>query len=246
MLRRTIELLCAALLICGVHALAAEPFEKDTVGTGEDMLVITFIGHGTLMFEFDGAVIHLDPTLRESDYGSLPVADLILITHEHGDHLDPEAVDKLRKPETGIIVNGSSAGKLEGATVMKNGETITAKGIKIEAVPAYNIISKRTDGQPYHPRGNGNGYVVSFGATRVYVAGDTEYVPEMNDLDGIDIAFLPMNLPYTMTVEMCAQAAAAIKPRIFYPYHYGNSDVGKLNGLLKDAEGIELRIRDLR
>jgi L-ascorbate metabolism protein UlaG (beta-lactamase superfamily) len=236
-------LLCALLVAAAGYAAA---YESDTIGSGSDKLVITFIGHGTLMFEYGGIVIHADPTLRESDYESLPKADLILVTHEHGDHLDPKAVANLRKPETRIIVNPGSDGRLDGAVVMKNGETRTVKGLTVESVPAYNIISKRDDGQPYHPRGNGNGYVVSFGPTRVYIAGDTEYVPEMDGMKDIDVAFLPMNLPYTMTVEMGAEAAKAIGPTILYPYHYGNSDVSKLAGMLKDREGIEIRIRDLQ
>ncbi|MFC1544881.1 MBL fold metallo-hydrolase [Gemmatimonadota bacterium] len=245
MLKNTIVLLCSVLLLGSVYG-RAEMFDADTIGSDDRALVITFIGHGTLMFEYGGTVVHADPTLRESDYEGLPKADLILITHEHGDHLDPEAVAKLKKTETEIIVNSSSADRLEGAAVLKNGETRTAKGLTIEAVPAYNILNKRDNGQPYHPRGNGNGYVISFGPTRVYVAGDTEYVPEMKSMGKIDIAFLPMNLPYTMTVEMAAEAAQAIAPRIFYPYHYGNSDVSRLDALLKDARGIELRIRDLQ
>ncbi|MBW7995675.1 MAG: MBL fold metallo-hydrolase [Candidatus Glassbacteria bacterium] len=246
MLNRIIFSLFTVLVLCGVARLEAAGFDKDTIGTGAEKLLITFIGHGTLMFEYGGLVVHADPTLRESDYADLPKADLILITHEHGDHLDPEAVAKLRKPETEIVANGSSAGRLEGAVVMKNGESATVMGLKIEAVPAYNIISKRDNGQPYHPKGNGNGYVVTFGDTRVYIAGDTEYVPEMNELGDIDIAFLPLNLPYTMTVEMAAEAARAVSPKVFYPYHYGSSEVGKLQSLLEGAEGIELRIREMQ
>ena len=245
MLIGKIILLCSMLLFTWAEGYAAM-YDSDTVGTGEHKLVMTFIGHGTLMFEYGGQVVHVDPVLRESDYEGLPKADLILITHEHGDHLDPAAVAKLRKRETEIVVNQNSASKLDGVLVMKNGETRTVKGLAIEAVPAYNIVHKRDNGQPFHPRGNGNGYVVAFGPTRVYIAGDTEYIPEMNGMKDIDVAFLPMNLPYTMTVEMGADAAKAIAPKILYPYHYGNSDVSKLNGLLKDVGGIEVRIRELQ
>jgi L-ascorbate metabolism protein UlaG (beta-lactamase superfamily) len=123
---------------------------------------------------------------------------------------------------------------------MKNGDTQNLAGISIEAVAAYNLE------KPFHPKGNGNGYVLAFGDTRVYVAGDTENIPEMKSLKGIDVAFLPMNLPYTMTPEQAADAAKVIRPKILYPYHYGNTDTGKLVDLLKDAPGIEVRIRDLQ
>ena len=125
---------------------------------------------------------------------------------------------------------------------MANGESRTVQGIKIEAVPAYNIVNAR----PFHPKGVGNGYVLTLGDTRVYIAGDTENTPEMKALKNIDIAFLPMNLPYTMTPEMVADAAKAFKPKVLYPYHYGDTDTQKLVDLLKGEKGIEVRIRNLR
>ena len=120
---------------------------------------------------------------------------------------------------------------------MRNGDKQTIAGLQIEAVPAYNILHKREDGQPFHPKGVGNGYILTFGNTRLYLAGDTENIPEMKNLHDIDIAFLPMNLPYTMTPEMVADAARMFKPRILYPYHYGNTDTNKLVELLKDEKG---------
>jgi L-ascorbate metabolism protein UlaG (beta-lactamase superfamily) len=128
---------------------------------------------------------------------------------------------------------------------MKNGEVQTVQGIKIEAVPAYNIIHKRDNGQPFHPKGVGNGYILTFGDKRVYVAGDTENIPEMKTLQGIDVAFLPMDLPYTMTPEMVADAAKVLKPKILYPYHYGDTNTSKLVELLKDEQEIEVRIRKM-
>ncbi|HPY51295.1 MAG TPA: MBL fold metallo-hydrolase, partial [Sedimentisphaerales bacterium] len=122
----------------------------------------------------------------------------------------------------------------------------TVDGLKIEAVPAYNIVHKRPDGDPFHPKGNGNGYVVTFGKQRVYIAGDTENIPEMKDLKQIDIAFLPMNLPYTMTPEMVADAARVFAPKILYPYHYGQTDPNELVKLLADDKNIEVRIRKMR
>ena len=129
---------------------------------------------------------------------------------------------------------------------MKNGDEKIVQEMKIEAVPAYNIIHERKPGQPFHPKGVGNGYVITFGDHRVYVAGDTENVPEMADLIGIDVAFLPMNLPYTMTPKMVAAAVRTIKPKIVYPYHFGNTDTSELIQLLKGVRGVEIRIRKMK
>jgi gluconolactonase len=214
-------------------------FEEDMIKTSAGDLKITFIGHGTLMFTFGGKVIHVDPVGREADYSKMPKADVILVTHEHGDHLDPEAIKALQKEDTQLILTESCAKKVSGGTIMKNGDVKTVEGIKIEAVPAYNLEKS------FHPKGVGNGYVLTFGDKRVYVAGDTENTPEMKQLKNIDIAFLPMNLPYTMTPEMVADAAKAFKPKILYPYHYGQTDTSRLVELLKDSKDIEVRIRKM-
>ncbi len=229
----------------GSTLLAQSQFQEDLVATAAGELTISFIGHGTLMFTFGEKVIHIDPVGREADYTTLPDADLVLITHEHGDHLDPAAVAELSKEGTEVVVSGSCEGSLEGARVMQNGDVGTVAGFQIEAVPAYNIVQMRSEGMPYHPKGNGNGYVITFGDLRVYVAGDTENIPEMTTLEGIDIAFLPMNLPYTMTPEMVADAARAFRPRVLYPYHSGETDTDELVGLLADEDGIEVRVREM-
>jgi L-ascorbate metabolism protein UlaG (beta-lactamase superfamily) len=129
---------------------------------------------------------------------------------------------------------------------MKNGDVQTVMGIKIEAVPAYNLVHKRENGQPFHPKGQGNGYVLTFGDKRVYIAGDTENTPEMKALKNIDVAFLPMNLPYTMTPEMVADAAQAFKPKVLYPYHYGDTETSRITILLKDNKNSEVRIRKMK
>lgn len=230
----------------GVRAAEEKKLEEDVIKTDEGDLKITFIGHGTLMFTWQGKVIHVDPVSRETDYTKLPKADLVLITHEHGDHLDPKALDLIRKEGTKIVLTKTCAERVAGGLVMKNGDVQTIDGLKIEAVPAYNIVHKRGDGQPYHPKSVGNGYIVTFGKLRVYIAGDTENTPEMKALKKIDIAFLPMNLPYTMTPEMVADAARAFKPKILYPYHYGQTDPKTLVDLLKDAKDTEVRIRKMQ
>lgn len=236
----------ALLFLVAGGACGQAGFEEDVIATAAGDLTITFVGHGTLMFRYDGKVIHVDPVSREADYSAMPDADLILVTHEHGDHLDAEAIGAISKEGTIVVLSRSCEGRVAGAIVMENGETRTEAGLRIEAVPAYNLVHMRSSGQPYHAKGDGNGYAITFGGVRVYVAGDTENTPEMKALADIDIAFLPMNLPYTMTPAMVADAARAFRPGVLYPYHYGSTDPGELVGLLEGVEGIEVRLREMR
>jgi len=217
----------------------------DVIKTSEGDLEIAFIGHGTLMFSFDGKVIHIDPWTKLADYTTMPKADLILITHEHRDHFDNEAIKILHKESTVVVANRTVGELLPSSLVMKNGDEQTVQGIKIEAVPAYNVVHKRDSGEPFHPKGVGNGYVLTFGDKRVYVAGDTENIPEMKELRDIYCAFLPMNLPYTMAPEMAADAAKTIQPKILYPYHFGETDTSALVELLEGTE-IDVRIRKMQ
>jgi L-ascorbate metabolism protein UlaG (beta-lactamase superfamily) len=233
--------LTAALL-----PLEAASFETDNIETSGGPLKIVFIGHGTLLFEFGGKSIHVDPVGQYADYTRLPKADIILVTHEHGDHLDLKAIEAIRTERTKLIGTEAVAGKVQGTMAMKNEDSRTVEGLKVEAVPAYNLVHMRSPGVPFHPRGTGNGYVISFADKRVYVAGDTENTPEMKGLKDIDVAFLPMNLPYTMTPEMVAGAAKAFKPRILYPYHYGETDLSRLQALLKNEKAVEIRIRQMK
>ena len=226
--------------------LAQDPLQSDVLPTSAGDLTITFVGHGSLMFAFNGEVIHVDPYSKLTDYTKLPRADVIAITHEHSDHLDAAALQLLRMTNTALVLTAAGAEKVSGGLVMKNGDVQAVKGVRIEAVPAYNIVHKRSDGTPFHSKGVGNGYILTFGDKRVYIAGDTENTPEMKSLTGIDVAVLPMNLPYTMTPEMVADAAKAFKPKILYPYHYGETDPSKLTALLKGDPQIEVRIRKMR
>jgi L-ascorbate metabolism protein UlaG (beta-lactamase superfamily) len=233
--------------VCGTGlANAAEPFEKDVIKTTTGDLEITFIGHGSLMLKFGGKVIHVDPFSKLADYATLPKADLVFITHEHQDHLDPVALQQVTTAKTVVVLTAKCAEKMPGGIVMKNGDVRKVEGIKVEAVPAYNLVHKRDNGQPYHPRGVGNGYVLTFADKRLYIAGDTENVPEMSHLKRIDIAFLPMNLPFTMTPEMVAAAARSFRPKVLYPYHYGETDTALIVALLKESRDIEVRIRRMK
>ncbi len=235
----------------------------DTFQTSAGELTVALIGHGSLMFRIGELIIHVDPVGEVADYGTLPKADLILITHEHDDHFDPPTIERLRKEDTEVILTEICARQLGTGTVMRNGDVYTFKGICIEAVPAYNIVHMRPGavhpgmavhpehllweglcpGIPYHLKGEGNGYVITFGDRRVYVAGDTENIPEMEALAGIDIAFLPMNTPYTMTPAMVAAAARSLRPKVLYPYHCGDTDSGELLVLLRSSPEIEVRPR---
>jgi L-ascorbate metabolism protein UlaG (beta-lactamase superfamily) len=245
-MKKLLFLTMGIIVLFSLTAAGKESFQRDTIQTSAGDLKITFIGRGTLMFAFGGKVIHVDPVTQEADYTKLPKADLVLIAHEHRDHLDLKALEILRTPKTEMVLTEACAKKVHGGQIMKNGDVKTIGGLKIEAVPAYNLVHKRPNGSPYHPKGAGNGYIITFGDKRLYVAGDTENVPEMKKLKNIDITFLPMNLPYTMTPKMVADAAKAFKPKILYPYHFGTTDTSKLVALLKDVNGIEGRIRQMQ
>lgn len=220
--------------------------ETDTIKTEKGDLVISFLGHSSLMMSWGGKIIHSDPVSSEADYAKLPKADILLISHDHYDHLDLKAVADLKTAATKIIGNADVGKQVPGTIVMKNGDTQTIDGLTIEAVPAYNIQHMMAPGKPFHPKGVGNGYVVTLGGKRIYLAGDTENVPEMRALKNIDIAFLPMNLPYTMTPEMVAAAAKMFQPKVLYPYHQGETETAKIVALLKNEKGIEVRIRKMK
>ncbi len=225
----------------------AFPQEKpavDKISSPAGEVELCFIGHGSLMFRTGDFIIHIDPVKSSGNYEGLPQADLILVTHEHYDHLDKNLISKLRKDATIMLSNEASAKEVSWAQPMKAGDKKVLGSITVEAVPAYNIVNMRAPGQPFHPKGGGIGFIISIGDKRIYVAGDTENTPEMKALKDIDVAFLPMNLPYTMTPEMVADAARAFKPKILYPYHFGETDTDKIVKLLSGS-GIEVRIRKL-
>jgi len=165
------------------------------------------------------------------------------VSHEHFDHFDPNTIKLISTEKTKIVLTEPCFLKLGRGEVLKNGDKTVIDGLTIEAVPAYNVLRLRAPGQPFHPPGSGNGYIVTFGDKRVYIAGDTENIKEMGSFGKIDVAFLPMNLPYTMTPEMVAAAARILSPAILYPYHYGETDTNRLVFLLKADKGIEVRIR---
>ena len=289
-----IFLLCFLLISTGIDA---QQFEKDSFVTKRGQLDITFIKHGSLLLTYNGNTIYVDPVSDYADYSTLPKADVILITHEHGDHLDPKAIADIKKEGTIIVANTASQQQLGEGLVMKNGdEQRLTPYLYVKAVPAYNhevepepqaqtaeagspVLlgdielptlddtdkkgkrkrkSDEKEAQPtpiapavpkrvvYHPRYNGNGYVLTIDDKRIYVAGDTEDIPEMAELRDIDIAFLPVNQPYTMTPKQAANAALMFNPTILYPYHYGATRIQELVDLLQYDRNIEVRIRQLQ
>ena len=225
---------------------AEEPVYETDVFTTKSGKNVTFhaLMHACIRIEFDGKEIEIDPVEklgnRSVDYASLPKADYIFITHEHGDHFDKNAIKQLSTDATVLIANGRCAGMLGYGKAMKNGDKMeAADGFTVEAVPAYN----NTEGHlQFHPTGRDNGYVLTVDGLRIYVAGDTEDIPELAEIKDVDIAFLPCNQPYTMTVDQLVKAARIIKPKVLFPYHYGQTDVTSLPELLK-ADGIDVRIR---
>ena len=234
----TLSLMMFQLVIIGQPI-----FPKDTIATSTGPLIITFIGHASLIFEWNGEVIHIDPSSREANYYKLPKATMIFVTHHHGDHCDPASLKAISVDKTKAFMTSLAHEKWHQGMVLRPGQSITVNGIEIETLPAYNLVHMRDDGSPYHVKGECNSYVINLGGVRIFIAGDTENTPEMKALRNIDIAFLPMNLPYTMTAEMVADAAKGFKPKILYPYHYGKSDLGRLKELMADEEAVEMRIR---
>jgi len=223
-----------------------EYIKADVYETNGGPLKVTLVGHGSVMFEYQGKVIQVDPYSQVADYSRLPKADLIMLTHEHGDHLDTVAINLVKKADTHFIVSKVCNEILGYGEVMNNGDHSHWGSLHIDAVPAYNIVNKKPDGEAYHPKGRGNGYIFTFGDKKVYVAADTENIPEMDVLKGkIDIAFLPKNLPYTMTDDMFIDAAKKVEPKVLYPYHMSEFDQDKIGKAL-EGTNIKLEIRPMK
>jgi L-ascorbate metabolism protein UlaG (beta-lactamase superfamily) len=223
---------------------------SDVIQTSRGELRITPLYHGSVMLEFGGKVIHVDPW-SQGDYTGLPQADLIVISHTHVDHLDHAMVDKLKKPETIVVGPPAVIDTLNcfpdcgHATTISDSEKKTVMGIDIEGVPMYNLVQGSAPGMPYHHKGIGSGYIFNFGDTRVYFSGDTECTPEMKALKNITVAFVSMNPPRTQSPVEAAACVQVFKPKIVYPYHYRGSKPQDFADALKNTPAIEVRIRKL-
>lgn len=223
-------------------------FEQDVIFIGKDKdkeLIITFIKHSSLIFQYNGLFIYNDPIMDYVDYNLLPKADIILITHQHSDHFDIRAVEALKKTTTKIISNRAVNDIIREGIALSNGEMVElSEIIKVKAVAAYNTTEGR---DKFHPKNRDNGYVLYIDKAKIYIAGDTEFIDEMTELrNTIDIAFIPVNQPYTMTIEQATKAAVSINPKILYPYHYGETEFKTpINDLRDNLEKhrIEVRIR---
>ena len=237
----------AVAMLGGLAGVAAAQITGDVVATTRANLVIHPIDHATFVMGWNGKAIYVDPVGGADRFAGLPTPDLILVTDIHGDHLNAETLSAIATPQTRIVAPAAAAEQLpasliERTTVLANGETRMFDDIGVEGVPMYNLTEDRLR---FHDKGRGNGYVLTVGGTRVYIAGDTEDIPEMRALQNIDVAFVPMNLPYTMTEEQAASGVNAFNPEVVYPYHYQGSDAEKFKALVEAGGGnTEVRLRD--
>jgi L-ascorbate metabolism protein UlaG (beta-lactamase superfamily) len=235
----------AAALLAGLSAapaLLGAPVPVQTFKTAAGAVEITPIFHASMMIQAGGDTIYVDPAPPANISGLKP-GGLILITDIHGDHMNVADVAALSDANTEIIAPAAVQAKVTNAKVIANGESTEWHKWKITAVPMYNIHNNMPSGTPYHPKGRGNGYILTYGGNNFYIAGDTEGTPEMRALKNIEVAFIPMNLPYTMTPEDAADAVKAFKPKVVIPYHYRGQDVQKFANAL-NGTGIEVRLLD--
>ena len=237
------KLLTCLLAVIGLTtACGQKSYEVDEFTTKSGKTVkFHALMHSCIRIEFDGKEIQIDPVLklgnRTIDYAAMPKADYLFVTHEHGDHYDANAIKLLSTDKTQLVMNKRCADMYGAGKVMKNGDKLQLADMSVEAVPAYNNTEGRTQ---FHPKGRDNGYILTVDGLRIYIAGDTEDIPEMSQVKDIDIAFLPCNQPYTMTPEQLVRAAKVIKPKVLFPYHYGQTD---LSTIAEQLKGIDVRIR---
>ena len=239
-----ISILIACFIATGCNA--AQKTDEFTTKSGKTVK-ITCIKHASMEISYDGVEIQVDPVgigiKPETDYGQFPKANLILVTHEHRDHFEREAIALLRTPATTVYSNQAVYNLFRNSLVLANGDSVAYRDdITLKAVPAYNYTEGHTQ---FHPKGRDNGYILTLDGLRIYIAGDTEDIPEMAEIKNIDIAFLPCNQPYTMTVDQLVKAAKTINPKVLFPYHFSETPIHqaviKLGG-----SGIDVRIRDYK
>lgn len=248
--RKRLQLLRTAPFAAFLALGCASADDGETADMGAELGITPFVG-ASVQFEYEGTVIHVDPWSR-GDYSEALPADLILVTDTPGDHLDPALIAELRKPGAPVVVSdrpedardeGSRERLLQvpDATVMDNGDRLTLAGIDIEAVAMYDLLP----GEPFHAQGEGNGYILTFGETRVYLSGVTECVPEIQAIEDIDIAFMPLNLPHgRMEPLVAAECVKIIRPAVVYPYHYREQPIDVYVEALANEPDIEVRVHD--
>jgi len=237
------QLALSLMLLCAVAQ------ENDTVQTTKGLLTIKPLNHATFVLSWNGKTVYVDPVGGKERFAGQPAPDLILVTDIHGDHADARTLKAVAGEKTRVVMPKAVADKLaqdgftaKNAAVLANGETAKLDDITVEAVPMYNLTADRLK---FHDKGRGNGYVLELGGARVYVSGDTEDIPEMRKLAKIDVAFVCMNLPYTMTIEQAASAVLEFRPKVVYPYHYRGQDTAAFKALVeKGTKEVEVRLRD--
>lgn len=242
--KRTLPAMLMAVCVIGTQGYAAD--SSDQIPTEQGNLTIHPINHATFEMTWNSKTILVDPVGGAGRFDGMAKPDLVFITDIHGDHLNVETLHALVADATTIVAPQAVADKLPAilkskTTILHNGETKSVDGIQVEAIPMYNTTPERLR---YHTKGRGNGYVITLDGKRIYITGDTEDIPEMRALKNIDVAFICMNLPYTMTVEQAASAVREFKPKIVYPYHYRGSDTEEFKKLVGEESGVEVRLRD--
>jgi len=221
----------------------------DTVPATGGNIELTPMAHAHVQIEFGGKVIHIDPS-NQANLASAKPADIVLITDIHGDHMDPASIDRLRKAGTQYVAPSALADKFPGpTTIIANGETKMVDGVSIQAVGAYNLTRGPAPGQLYHTKGRGNAYLLTLGGKRILFTGDTECTPEIKALTGIDVAFVTMNLPFTMPPQEAAACVKAFKPKVVYPYHYRQQGLEPADknqqdfaAAMKGTVGVEVKL----
>ena len=238
---KTIYFLFVMSILSALFGCGKQPkYPTDTITTRDGQeLTFHFFAHASLAIEYAGKWIYVDPVVAHADYSRLPKADVVVVTHHHYDHLDRQAVDELTTRTSEVVCDRTSAETFEmNCHTMRPGSVaVPVEGVHIEAVAAYNTSEGHTQ---FHPREREDcGYILTLGGTRIYIAGDTELTSEMKALKSIDVAFLPVNQPYTMTIEQASEAVKALSPAVFYPYHYGQvEEKTDLDALKASLEGV--------
>ena len=239
------KLFLLLMAVLGLNtACGQSPYEVDEFTTASGKTVkFHALMHSCIRIQYDGKEIQIDPVSklgnRSINYAAMPKADYIFVTHEHADHYDAAALKTLSADKTQLVMNKRCADMYGSGEVMANGDKLQLADVSVEAVPAYNSTAGR---EQFHPKGRDNGYILTIDGLRIYIAGDTEDIPEMAQIKDIDIAFLPCNQPYTMTLDQLVRAAKVIKPKVLFPYHYGQTDLSSIPAQL-EGTGIDVRIR---
>ncbi|MCP4756424.1 MAG: MBL fold metallo-hydrolase [Proteobacteria bacterium] len=217
----------------------------DRIQTDQGDLLVVPIKHATFVMQWNSKTIYVDPVGGAKAFENVPPPDLVLLTDTHPDHLNVGTLKAVTTENTQLVIPSAASKQTAGlnreTTILANHETANLLGMSIEAVPMYNLTQKRSI---FHPKGRGNGYLLTMGGKRIYIAGDTEDIPEMRKLKNIDLAFVCMNLPYTMDVKQAADAVLEFKPKIVYPYHYRGQDTQLFKKLVAKDNGIQVRLRN--